>query len=75
MKNTKSYLRMGLDWMDGWMDGWDGYTTTAVTPRASLQIDANKHGRLVYQIKSPPIKHICYSSNWNVVNWYSSKFF
>ena len=46
MKNTKSYLRMGLDWMDGWMDGWDGYTTTAVTPRASLQINDNKHGRV-----------------------------
>ena len=24
----------------GWM-GWDGYTTTAVTPRASFQNDAN----------------------------------
>ena len=33
---------MGLDWMDGWMDGWDGYTTTAVTPRALLQSDANR---------------------------------
>ena len=26
--------------MDGWMDGM-GYTPTAVTPRASLQSDAN----------------------------------
>ena len=25
----------------GWM-GWDGYTTTALTPRASLQSDSNK---------------------------------
>ena len=29
------------DGLDGWMDGWMGYTTTAVTPRASLQSDAN----------------------------------
>ena len=28
---------IGLDWMDGM-----GYITTAVTPRASLQSDANK---------------------------------
>ena len=36
----------GLDGMDGWMDGWDGYTTTAVTPRASLQSDANNPGKI-----------------------------
>ena len=28
------------DWTD-WMDGWDWLSYTAVTPRASLQSDAN----------------------------------
>ena len=37
--NTQSYLRMGLDWIG--LDGMGWLSYTAVTPRASLQSDAN----------------------------------
>ena len=35
---------MGLDWMDGWL------SYTAVTPRASLQSDANKNQRIPHSV-------------------------
>ena len=38
---------------DGWLDGMD-YTTTAVTPRASLQSDANKIPALMAKGSIPP---------------------
>ena len=38
-KTLKAKCRIGLDWIG--LDGLDGLSYTAVTPRASLQSDAN----------------------------------
>ena len=43
VRTLKAKCRIGWDWIGLDKMGWDGYTTTAVTPRASLQSDANKY--------------------------------
>ena len=45
---------IGLDWM--------GYTTTAVTPRASLQSDANKIPALMAKGSIPPNAALVHST-------------